>query len=353
MDDTTEQLFELVSSQLIPTQRESYPGLRRSIESGQLVKIARGWYLPREAIEQWTHPWEKHAVVMVARIVVTARLFPQILSFTADSALLILGLAQYRASSDVHARIDQTFPRFRLAFPAIQMNGRVIAQAGKLRLRREQPTPRSTEVLMGLRVADMPFLVADVARGSDPVKALAEVSVLMHEVVKYIPRDDPQVAIRSEAFRKECFMAVSDAPRCANNLRARHIITAADPRCESIAEGAFLAFLYQQGCKPWEQQLEIRTSAGRFFADFAIPEVKLIIEIEGYSKHVTNGGSAQKGHQAFVDRASQLLHAGWRPIALTAREVLFQPDSVASKLRAHIPEAFIPHYSCPWWLRSE
>lgn len=187
MDDTTEQLFELVSSQLIPTQRESYPGLRRSIESGQLVKIARGWYLPREAIEQWTHPWEKHAVVMVARIVVTARLFPQILSFTADSALLILGLAQYRASSDVHARIDQTFPRFRLAFPAIQMNGRVIAQAGKLRLRREQPTPRSTEVLMGLRVADMPFLVADVARGSDPVKALAEVSVLMHEVVKIYP----------------------------------------------------------------------------------------------------------------------------------------------------------------------
>lgn len=147
-------------------------------------------------------------------------------------------------------------------------------------------------------------------------------------------------------------MAVARTPRCSNNLRARHIITAADPRCESIAEGAFLAFLYQQGCKPWEQQLEIRTSAGRFFADFAISELKLIIEIEGYSKHVKNGGSAQKGHQAFVDRASQLLQAGWRPIALTAREVLFEPDSVASKLRAHIPEAFISNYSCPWWLRS-
>lgn len=352
MDDTTEQLFELVSSQLIHTQRESYPCLRKRVESGQLIKIARGCYLPREAIEQWAQPWEKHAVVMAARIIVTARQLGQNLSFTADSALLITGLAQYRASSDVHARIDRTLPRFRLAFPAVQMDGRVIAQAGKLRLRQGLASQMQMEVTTGLRVADLSTVVADIARGPDPVKALAEVSILMHEVVKYIPRDDSQVAIRSGAFKEECLMAVARTPRCSNNLRARHIITAADPRCESIAEGAFLAFLYEQGCKPWEQQLEIRTSAGRFFADFAIPELKLIIEIEGYSKHVKNGGSAQKGHQAFVDRASQLLQAGWRPIALTAREVLFQSDSVASKLRAHIPEAFMPHYSCPWWLRS-
>lgn len=352
MERVAEQLFEFVSRQLVPTQRESYPSLRKRIESGQLIKIARGWYLPREAIEQWTHLWEKHAVVMAARIIVTARQLGQNLSFTADSALLISGLAQYRASSDVHARIDQALPRSRLSFPAVQMDGRVIVQAGKLRLRQGMASQRQLDVTTGLRVADLSTVVADIARGPDPVKALAEVSILIHEVVKDMPRGDPQGAIRSEAFKEECLMAVARTPRCSNNLRARHIITTADPRCESIAEGAFLAFLYQQGCKPWEQQLEIRTSAGRFFADFAIPELKLIIEIEGYSKHVTNGGSAQKGHQAFVDRASQLLQAGWRPIALTAREVLFQPDSVASKLRAHIPEAFIPHHSCPWWLRS-
>ena len=63
MEQTPEQLFSLVATQLISTDRQSYTSLRSRIESGQLLKIVRGWYLPREVVERSSQPWEQHAVV--------------------------------------------------------------------------------------------------------------------------------------------------------------------------------------------------------------------------------------------------------------------------------------------------
>ena len=73
------------------------------------------------------------------------------------------------------------------------------------------------------------------------------------------------------------------------------------------------------------------TPGGVFLAevDFAYPEIKLAIEVDGFGAHGTPRAMAKD----FV-RQNGLVPYGWRVLRFTWRQVTRQPDLVASAIRA-------------------
>ena len=74
----------------------------------------------------------------------------------------------------------------------------------------------------------------------------------------------------------------------------------------------------------------VRTHAGLFLAevDFAYPEIKLAIEVDGFGAHGTPRAMAKD----FV-RQNGLVPYGWRVLRFTWRQVTRQPEMVAKAIR--------------------
>ena len=73
------------------------------------------------------------------------------------------------------------------------------------------------------------------------------------------------------------------------------------------------------------------TPAGLFLAevDFAYPEIKLAIEVDGFGAHGTPRAMAKD----FV-RQNGLVPYGWRVLRFTWQQVTRQPEMVAAAIRA-------------------
>lgn len=99
---------------------------------------------------------------------------------------------------------------------------------------------------------------------------------------------------------------------------------------DSLLESRMARLLRKYGFPPAEFQ-HVITHNKRFFAraDFAYPDIKLAIEVDGYPGHGT-----RRRRQSDYDRDGDLLGIGWRVIRFTWHDVVRRPGSVAARLRA-------------------
>ena len=77
----------------------------------------------------------------------------------------------------------------------------------------------------------------------------------------------------------------------------------------------------------------VQTPSGLFLAevDFAYPEIKLVIEVDGFDAHGTPRAMAKD----FV-RQNGLVPYGWHVLRFTWRQVTREPDMVAATIRRTI-----------------
>jgi hypothetical protein len=78
-------------------------------------------------------------------------------------------------------------------------------------------------------------------------------------------------------------------------------------------------------------QHEVRDSSGRVVAraDFAYPELKIAIEVDGFAVHGTPGAMA-----ADFERQNRLASLGWQVLRFTWHQVVREPAKVAAAIRA-------------------
>jgi very-short-patch-repair endonuclease len=103
-----------------------------------------------------------------------------------------------------------------------------------------------------------------------------------------------------------------------------------DRRPDSMLEPVMARLLQHAGLPPGAFQYVIRDADGRFVgkADFAYPDRRLVVEVDGWSAH----GTRTAFH---VDRRrhNELVSAGWTLLRFTSDDLVRQPSVVAHRLR--------------------
>jgi very-short-patch-repair endonuclease len=75
-------------------------------------------------------------------------------------------------------------------------------------------------------------------------------------------------------------------------------------------------------------QHEVRLNGASYFIDFAYPDVRLAIEVDGYETH-----SSPRALQRDLDRQNDLIAAGWTVLRFTWTDVVRRPAHVARRIR--------------------
>jgi very-short-patch-repair endonuclease len=78
-------------------------------------------------------------------------------------------------------------------------------------------------------------------------------------------------------------------------------------------------------------QFEVGIGERTYFIDFAYPDVKLAIEVDGYERH-----SSPRAMQRDLERQNDLVAAGWTVLRFTWRDVVRRPADVARRIRQQL-----------------
>ncbi len=114
--------------------------------------------------------------------------------------------------------------------------------------------------------------------------------------------------------------------------KARLVARLVDPSHESVYESLFFLLVISSRLPEPSSQHKI-FRRGRFVgrADFAWPECKLIVEIDGYEYH-----SSRAAFNADRRRQNAMVNAGWRVLRFTPSDLNLRPHEVLDELREEL-----------------
>jgi hypothetical protein len=113
---------------------------------------------------------------------------------------------------------------------------------------------------------------------------------------------------------------------------ARTALDLASPWSESVPETELRVLMALRGLPAPVLQYEVRVD-GRFLAraDFAWPELRLIVEVDGWEWH---GG--QNAFQSDHTRVQALTAAGWTVLSFTVEDIRCRPETVLALISAMV-----------------
>lgn len=123
--------------------------------------------------------------------------------------------------------------------------------------------------------------------------------------------------------------------------RVANLLDVLDPRAESAGETRTRLLLHSFGLQAFASQVEISTREGRFRADFADPQARVIVEFDGRTKY-TDYGPADDVLLAERSRESALQELGWAVFRIKW-EQLDRPGELRHRLFA-----FLEMQKRPW-----
>ena len=304
--------------------------LAQRAKSGDLVRIAPGYYLGTEAIT--THP-EASFIVTLARLLALQHKHPHLIAsgptaaWLRDLPLLREHPLHVTTTSDHHPR-PVTLPEIHaghLHVPAVTV------RPHRPRGGRSPAMNRYDGDLMGATLEDT---IIDCALALDREEAFVVACAGLHKLARYrrFYRDDSRR--REENNRSRLLRLIgSIGPHTPGRTSARWVITHADAGCESAGESRLLYLLVRGGLQGLETQYPVSAANKWYFIDIAIPEHRIGIEFDGRGKYGSDINSVHRSIEA-EERRQRLLEAqGWR-IRRFRWEALAHPEEVIAQIRA-------------------
>jgi very-short-patch-repair endonuclease len=84
---------------------------------------------------------------------------------------------------------------------------------------------------------------------------------------------------------------------------------------------------------PYEYQWPVDIDGHQHYIDFAYPDVRLAIEVDGYAKR-----DSRQALEHDDARQNRLLRAGWRVLRFTWHNVVHEPAAVAAEILATLSD---------------
>ncbi len=157
------------------------------------------------------------------------------------------------------------------------------------------------------------------------------------DLARILPTLEAVVAVDSAYRSGEVTPASSEVTwRDRRSLRghrqARRVLDLASPLSGSVPESEFRVRVALSGL-PLPLCQFVVTVDGRFVArvDFAWPDLRLIVEIDGFAYH-SSPTALQNDHE----RLRALTRAGWRVLPYTADDVRKRPEDILEEIRAEV-----------------
>jgi predicted transcriptional regulator of viral defense system len=275
--------------------------LKALVRSGSLVRVRRGVYATRPAIDYAAvNPRRGHALQVAAVGSAVGRDAVD----SHHSAALVHGINLLSQPADT---VTLTRP------PATRTSRRrsdgIIFHAAELPV--EHVTSR-----YGLLVTTIPRTVIDLARTTP-----------LREAV--VAADS---ALQAELTTKgELLAVVGVCRRWPGIEQARRVIEFSDERAESVLESCARVCFAEAGLEPPELQVTIHGPDWSFRVDLCWPEHRVIAEADGLAKYNTRKDLAKQ-----FERDRLLRDAGYQVIHFTWHELMRTPEVVISRIRAAI-----------------
>lgn len=123
--------------------------------------------------------------------------------------------------------------------------------------------------------------------------------------------------------------AAALAPACGRP-QVREVVTRLDALSGSVLESLCRLCLEDAGLRPFETQYLVAAAGGTIGrVDFAWPEQRLVVEVDGYAFHADR--STYRNDRR---RGNALVLAGWRVLRFSWEDVVGSPQVVVAQVRA-------------------
>lgn len=289
--------------------REHHPDdLRRRVRIAEIERIRRGAYRPRGASDPQAPSQDVARDLATARCHAVHRQLRAHHVFSHESAALLLGCRPWRVPDKVHV---------------VQAYGATRASASDIVRHRVTLASDETAVVDGLPVTSLLRTALDVATSMSPLAALVALDQLVQRGL------DPGRSL--EALRGRTGARGSRA--------ARVLLDAADGGAESPRESWLRYVMLRAGLPRPRTQFPLRTHAGDFRADLALPAWRLLLEFDGFVKYRDRAfGPSYDADQARFEekvREDAIREEGYRVLRFTSRD---DPDDVVGRILRHAPD---------------
>lgn len=111
-------------------------------------------------------------------------------------------------------------------------------------------------------------------------------------------------------------------------------------RADGLLEPRMARLLRVHGIEGWAFQFEVVISGRRYRIDFAFPQWRLAIEVDGYRKR-----SSPEAMQRDLERQNDLVHAGWTVLRFTWHDVVRRPEYVARSILCALPSSSLDEFA--------
>jgi very-short-patch-repair endonuclease len=280
--------------------------LTEAVRARRVLRIRRGAYLLASA---WNaaKPWEKDLYRIDAHA--AARATPATYSHT--TAARLLGCSVWDAGTRIHITVPYASSA-RSHSPDVAAHRQPVGERDLVELLRAGRL---------IRLTSIDRTVADCARILDLERAA-------------IVGDH---ALRRGASVEGIAAAADRSEIVRGSRRVERLLAALDVRAESPGETRTRLALAAERLPTPELQFEVMTEEGLYRADFAWPELKVILEFDGESKYFAYRPTAEV-LLAERRRENALAAAGWVIIRIRWAD-LGTPDMIAAKVRAAFSRA--------------
>lgn len=275
--------------------------LKALLRSGSLVRVRRGVYATRPAIEYAAvSPRRGHALQVAA----------------VGSAVGRDAVASHHSAALIHgiSLLNQPTDTVTLTRPPAKRTGRLRSD-GIVFHTAELPANHVTS-RYGLLVTTVPRTVIDLARAP-----------WFREAV--VAADS---ALQAELTTKAELTTVAGVCHGWPGIQqARRVIDFSDERAESVLESCARVAFAEASLEPPELQITIHGPAWSFRVDFCWPKHRVIAEADGLAKYNSRKDLAKQ-----FERDRLLRDAGYQVIHFTWHELMRTPKVVIGRIRAAI-----------------
>ncbi|WP_022867652.1 endonuclease domain-containing protein [Schaalia vaccimaxillae] len=322
--------MSLPHTQVIRTQ-----GNQRRVLPDQSVSIRRGAILLLKDEDMTAPMWRAQSLANGARILATNHFTRGSTVFTHESAMIAHGLAPWCKNPNVSLRPKGRCNRKIL--PALRIGEHSIASVHSV------PTQSTrlgddAEAVDGVLVDSLETTALLMAASRPPTDAIVAVSQIVRRLSKFdrfLPKASRAHEAGVKAHLLERLSPGGDCAHLRGASRAGLLIAGSDAGCESVGEAALLTVLLTLEPQNIRTQYEIVANGNTYFADFALPKWRIVIEFDGVIKMGTNEREFHQAQAELMARQRDLEDAGWTVVRVGWKDLL-NLDALRAKLLARI-----------------
>lgn len=252
--------------------------------------------------------------------------------FTHESSMILHGIAPWNLSPPVcgyaggrhNARCLDSIKIYNYTIPVSTYNPVSYAFAGSHPIH-----------VQGMPVESLPFTCLRMAVSRPSTEALAAVSQMLHSLSNF-SRHNSEVPRAKEIKIKGSLLTALDKekklhPYMQGYNRAKIVLSHTDAGCETLAEAIPQPIVSSIFANEYVSQYRITTNNRTYYADFAVPSIRLLIEFDDAGKLGTTEEEFLDARQSFLKRQSDLQALGYSFFRVTWNDLL-EPNSLYYRL---------------------